>query len=205
MIEIKHVTFSYSLGQTVLKNISFSIKKGEFCAILGANGTGKTTLLKLILGKLKPQKGDVTFNGKLTYTISNWTNVGYVPQKMTIDSFHPAKVRELISHSPLCSHLEIEHLYSKQFNTLSGGQKQKVLLALALENDPDVLLLDEPTEGIDEKTRKQFYELLKHICVSHNKTVVIVSHDNEIIEKYVDRMLCIDAEHHFTHARCVHD
>lgn len=205
MIQVKHVSFSYSPDIKVLSGISFSIKKGEFIALLGANGAGKSTLLKLLLHKIKPQSGSININSEPVDKKTDWSDIGYVPQKVNIDMNHPATVNELIIDQSLCSHLNIQHLLKKQFKSLSGGQQQRVLVALALQNNPNILLLDEPTVGVDIDTRKKFYSLLKHISAEHSKTIILVTHDNELVEKYASRMLCIDDQHHFSHARCTHD
>ena len=205
MITVKDVTFSYTPDQQLLSGISFSIKKGEFVALLGANGAGKSTLLKLLLNKLQPIKGHLHINKEDVSKKKDWSNVGYVPQKITIDQHHPATVAELLIDTSLCSHLSLENLLPKQYKNLSGGQQQRVLVALALQQNPDVLLLDEPTVGVDTESRKKFYDLLKHLAKGHGKTIVLVTHDNELVQQYVTKQYCIDNQHHFSNARCLHD
>lgn len=205
MIEVKDVSFSYKPDIHVLSGVSFSIKKGEFVAMLGANGAGKSTLLKLLLHTLTPRLGTITINGIRSADRKNWEDIGYVPQKMQLDLHHPATVSELLLDTRMCSHLRLTKLMDKQFKSLSGGQQQRVLVALALQNDPSVLLLDEPTVGIDVETRKQFYSLLSHLAKKHDKTILLVTHDTEVVQKYADTLLCIDDQHHFSCARCVHD
>ncbi|MFT4343794.1 MAG: metal ABC transporter ATP-binding protein [Candidatus Woesearchaeota archaeon] len=205
MIKISHVFFSYVPGIKVLSGLTLSIKEGEFVALLGANGSGKTTLMKLILGKLKPTKGTITIAGEKTTEKKSWSNIGYVPQKLAIDHHHPATVEELVQNKHICSHLSIESLLPKQFRALSGGQQQRVLVALALQHDPQILLLDEPTAGMDQKSREGFYKLLKHLQEKHGKTIILITHDNDIVHTYAHKVYCIGHEHHFSEVPCAHD
>lgn len=204
MIIVKNLSFSYHPDQKLLSGISFSLDKGDFVALLGANGAGKSTILKLILGQYEPQQGSITIAGKNVQQKKDWSDVGYVPQKISIDSNHPTTVKELIKDTSMCSHLKIDHLLNSQFKKLSGGQQQRVLVALALQNKPELLLLDEPTVGVDEQTRKTFYSLLKHLSQKHNTTILIVSHDNQLISAFASKVFCIDDKHHFSEGECVH-
>ncbi len=205
MIEVSKLHFAYESQKPLWESLSFSIQKGEFVALIGENGSGKSTLLKLLLGKLKPLSGSISFSQKTGKQVT----IGYVPQKVSIDATHPATVSELIIDRSFCSHLGVADLLSLQFNKLSGGQQQRVLVALALANDPQILLLDEPTVGVDLQTRKKFYELLSHLSQKHQKTIVLVTHDVELVEQYASRTLCIDkhftSHHPHSQVRCVHE
>ena len=202
MIEAKHLFFSYSQERKLLSNISFTLQPGEFAALLGMNGSGKSTLLKILIGQLTPTKGTCTIDNK-PLTLKNLSHlIGYVPQKITVDQHHPATVKELLTDTRLCNHLDVSHLMKKQFNSLSGGQQQRVLVALALQHDPKYLLLDEPTVGVDETTRKNFYKLLAHLAKKHDKAILLVTHDNDLIEDYATRILCMDSHHK---GECIHD
>jgi zinc transport system ATP-binding protein len=194
---------------SLLHGLNFSIKAGSFVALLGANGTGKTTLIKLLLGKLVPQVGSISIHGQNPRFIRDWSKVGYVPQRAVFDRNHPATVKELVVEPKICEHLGIRDLFDKQFKQLSGGQQQKVLVALALRHNPDLLILDEPTVGMDERSCKQFYDVLDHLRIHHNKTIVLVTHDVTLIDSYATHILCIDGtskiSKRFSNARCVHD
>ena len=205
MIQISHVFFSYVPGTPVLSGITLSIKKGEFVALLGENGSGKTTLMRLILGKLTADKGTITIKGTKTTNKKDWRDIGYVPQKLTIDYNHPATVAELVQNKHVCNHLSLDKLLPKQFKSLSGGQQQRVLVALALQHNPEILLLDEPTVGMDSNSRESFYKLLKHLQEKHKKTIVLITHDNDIVNHYADNSYCIDAHNHAKEVPCVHD
>jgi zinc transport system ATP-binding protein len=207
LIELHNVKFSYD-NRPLLSGISFAVHRGSFVALLGANGSGKTTLIQLLLGHIKPQSGSIALCGQDVQSIRDWSFVGYVPQRAAFDRNHPATVRELVREPRICSHLGIADLFERQFKSLSGGQQQKVLVALALRSQPKLLLLDEPTVGMDESSCQQFYEVLSHLHKQHGITVVLVTHDLKHIEKYATHMLCIDGltrEFSGTHVRCVHD
>lgn len=205
IISCKDLTFSYESKKPLLDGITFSLQKGDFALLLGDNGSGKTTLVKLLLKKLKPVSGHIRINGEDINKKKSWRDVGYVPQKMYITSHHPVTVGELITDSHICEHLKIDSLLAKQFHKLSGGQQQKVLVALALQTNPPLLILDEPTVGIDEKSRKEFYSMLAHLVKHHQITILLVTHDSDVASQYVTKKLCIDKNKHFHSARCIHD
>lgn len=184
MIEVKKLRFGYTKEDILFENISFSISKGEFVALLGENGVGKSTLVKLLLLAIQPLSGSV-------HTLVDTSKIGYVPQRMYIDKNHPAKVKELVKDSAICSHLSIEQFLEKQFKSLSGGQQQRVLVALALENNPSLIFLDEPTIGIDSKSKKEFYSLLSHLSKKHGKTILLITHDDHIVSEYVDSVFLL--------------
>lgn len=191
-IELQKVSFKYTV-QPVLDNISFSIDKGDYVGILGPNGSGKTTIIKLILGLLKPTKGKI---------IKNFTSVGYVPQRgIFIDSMFPATVHDVIAmHEPHKEKIKValkkvsmQHKEYERFQTLSGGQQQRVLIARALAKNPDLLILDEPVAGVDPKSQDDFYELL-HKINADGVTLVFISHDISIISKYANKVACLNTE-----------
>lgn len=187
LIDIKDLSFSYE-NNRILENINLNINKGDYVGVIGANGTGKSTLLKLILGLLTPGVGNI---------IRQEDNIGYVPQVgLTIKSDFPATVEEVVLLN-LCSkiglfrrvkkiHLDmVDHILEvvgmKEFKhqligKLSGGQQQKVLIAKALINDPNMLILDEPNAGIDEASERKLYELLIKLNKEQGKTIVMVTH-----------------------------
>ena len=174
MIEVKNLSFSYD-EKEVLQDVSFSANKGDILAIAGPNGSGKTTLVKILLGFLHNYQGKVKLATR---------KVGYVPQRFAVDLMFPGTVREVLGEcKEECNLLGIGNLLDSQFKDLSGGQQQRVLIALALSEDPEVLILDEPTVGVDVEAQQTFYDLMKHLNKEHNLTVVFVTHDIGMIPK----------------------
>ncbi len=184
LISISSVSFSY--GEiSVLEKVSFNIKKGDFIAIIGPNGSGKTTLLKLLLGLLSPTKGKIDLSPEV--------KIGYVPQRYMIDKNFPGTVKELLSSIPkkILKQVDIENLLPKKFVDLSGGQQQRVLIALALQQQPTVLMMDEPTAGVDVNTQQNFYVLLKKLNES-GMTILLVTHEVGVVSALVKNVICIN-------------
>jgi len=193
---------------TVLAGINLSIQNLDFLGIIGPNGGGKTTLLKVILGLIKPSSGNVTVLGDSPEKSRRF--IGYVPQISQFDREFPVTVLDVVLMGRLgrkrllrryseedkriaCEVLEsveMLELKDKQIGKLSGGQLQRVLLARALVADPKILLLDEPTASIDEPTKTELYELLKNL--NQKITIVLVSHDIGVISSYVDKIACLN-------------
>ncbi len=196
MIRAKNLSFSYP-GVSVLENISFEIDEGDFVALIGPNGAGKTTLIKLILGLEKMQKGSLDVFGESVSKFVNKESTGYVPQKYSIDKLFPGTVREILhSHggSPhnLIRDFSVDNLLDKKFTELSGGQQQKVLMALALQRHPRLLILDEPTVGVDIQSQRKFFESLKKLNNEHKVTIVLVTHDIGMVPQIAKTVLCIN-------------
>jgi len=212
LIEAKNLCFSYSQNNA-LTDLNFSIQNGDYVGLIGPNGAGKTTLIKLILGINQPKSGTITFNGKKPSDKSNSSLIGYVPQKLTDGSnAFPASVNEIIESGlnfrkffwqPLSKFeinavenvldiSQISHLKNRLFYELSGGERQRVLLARALVNKPKILILDEPTVGVDSKTQDKFYEFLRHLNKDHKMTIIFVSHDLGVVAKQTSRILCLN-------------
>jgi zinc transport system ATP-binding protein len=188
-LKIKDLTYAYHNKENVLENINLTIEDKDFIAIIGPNGGGKSTLLKLILGINDIQKG----------TIEKISNIGYVPQNTNINTSFPIKVIEVVvmghikdkralfgyTKSEIACAMDalrqvgMEEYSNTKIGSLSGGQRQRVMIARALCSHPKILLLDEPTSSIDVEGQKQIYKLLKEL----NKyiTIVVVSHDISII------------------------
>jgi zinc transport system ATP-binding protein len=198
--------FSYK-NTKVLQNAEFQIAHGEFIGVIGPNGGGKTTLLKLIMGFLAPQKGALHVFGKTP--LDERRRIGYVPQSNQTDRDFPITVLELVllgsaksyffypDHLLKKAHALIEELglgphKSKSFASLSGGLAQKALLARALLSDPDLLLLDEPTANIDPASRIEIYRKLD--ALKGQKTILLVTHDLRTIIENVDRILCVQTQ-----------
>ena len=207
---VKDLTFGYEHVPS-LDSVSFDLEYGEFVGITGPNGASKSTLLKLLLGLLKPWSGNVTIN-KINANGRKLT-VGYVPQQ--IASFNvgfPSTVIELVrsgrfqqkkwyqrlkqsDHEAVKKALEMVGMWEYRFKKvgeLSGGQKQKIVIARILASEPDLLVLDEPTTGMDANSRKGFYEFMKHQVNHHNRTVVMVTHDQDEVEGYLDKIIHIE-------------
>ena len=199
LIEIKKLTYSYPTKKDSIKNITLNIEEGTFNCIVGENGSGKTTLIKCIVGLIKDYKGEVILNEK----------VGYLPQKTTVQSNFPASVEEvflsgIIPHNLngifssrndtlfACTsmrQLGVYDIRKKCFADLSGGQQQRVLIARALSATDKIIILDEPTNGLDPKVAKQIYELLKKLQQKYKLTILMVSHDVERALKFADRVI----------------
>ena len=199
LVCLHDVSFAYN-GQAVLEDIDLHVEKGEYLGLLGPNGSGKSTLLRIILGLLKPQQGKVELFGEPIGKFNQWSRVGYIPQKATqTENRFPITVGEIVSlASPDRQKISLAldktglaQLKDKPFHELSGGQQQKVFIASSLAGDPELLLLDEPTIGIDPQSQKDFYALLSQL---HNEglTVVLVSHDTEDIVREVSRIVCVN-------------
>lgn len=212
IIEVEDLSFSY--GSTlVLKNVSFAIREGEYLGVIGPNGSGKTTLLKVILGLFKPTTGTVKLFGQSLESFRDWSKIGYVPQKaINFDPLFPATVYEVASmgrfgkknffrglnqndHKIIRQALnQVEMLDHKDrlIGDLSGGQQQRVFIARALAGEPRVIFLDEPTVGVDVKTQEQFYELLRWFNQDLGLTLVLVSHDVDVIANEVTELICMN-------------
>ncbi|WBW97359.1 metal ABC transporter ATP-binding protein [Oceanirhabdus sp. W0125-5] len=204
LIDVRNVTLKYD-NNIALKDISFSINEKEFIGILGPNGAGKSSLVKVILGILKPQNGKVEIQEK--------TNISYVSQSVSFDKSFPIKVKDVIMMGFLNKRIKFLKRYSKsendkadrimtrlgiielknrQIGELSGGQLQKVLIARALVNDPQAILLDEPTASLDANAKSEIFELLKEL--NSNVAIILVSHNLNMVCKYIDKALIIDKE-----------
>lgn len=202
-IEIKNLYFRYN-QEYVLEDINIDIYENDYIAIIGPNGGGKTTFLKLILGLLKPTKGYIKIFGKNPQDIKE--KIGYLPQQINFNLDLPINVKDIVLQGRLkknkfffsdedykkcdevLNRLKIKELENKKISELSGGQRQKVLLARALVSDPKILLLDEPTASIDIKGQKEIYEILKNLKI----TKIVVSHDIKILFEGVDKVFYIN-------------
>ena len=212
IFQAKNVSFSYN-NDLVIDDVSFEIYKGEFIGVIGPNGSGKTTLLKIMLGLLKPRVGSIQLFGEESSEFKDWHKIGYVPQRLAVaDSSFPATVEEVVSMGRfskvgLFSRLsdkdraiikntidfcELRGWKDKRISELSGGQQQKVFIARAMASEPLLLLLDEPTTGVDVFAEKMFYETLSKINKKHKVTLVLVSHDIGMVTSYVSRLICIN-------------
>ncbi len=199
VIRLENVSFHYRKDEPLIKNLSFYVDEGELFAVLGPNGSGKTTLLKLILGFLRPTLGHIMLFGKNLRVFKEWDRIGYVPQYLSVDKFFTGSVQEIFRAFAkgekigwAITYLHLEGLLNRPFIKLSGGERQKVLLALALSTNPDVLILDEPTTGLDIHAQEHIETILKDF--KGKKTIVIVSHDIGFVLRIADRVLCMGME-----------
>jgi zinc transport system ATP-binding protein len=225
-ISVKDVEYSYG-SIRVLSDITFEIKQGDFLAILGPNGSGKTTLLKLVFGLLPLSKGEIALFGHTLKTFTQWRNIGYVPQNAThIDIFFPASVKEVVGMGLLSGKnfprfisrkddalidqalekVDMKGFKNRRIGELSGGQQQRVFIARAVVNQPEILILDEPTAGVDAVTQTHFYDMLNSLNKLHGITIVLITHDIGVVTKYVTKVACLNQTlaFHGTHEEFCH-
>ncbi len=214
IVEIRNVWFAYN-GKTVLEDVSLDIRPGDFIAMIGPNGGGKTTLLKLMLGLLRPNKGAIRVLGDLTEKASH--HIGYVSQDVHINRSFPITAIDVVLMGKLepgkrwaknsaqdrtdaldmLARMEIADYAGSKIGELSGGQRQRVFIARALVTQPKMLLLDEPTASIDAKGQAEFYSLLKEL--NKDITILVVSHDLVAISTYVKSVACVNKRLHYHH------
>lgn len=212
VIELADVWFSYN-GRPVLQDINITVAQGEFMAVIGPNGGGKTTLVKLILGLLHPNRGAVKIFGAPPR--QSVRRVGYVPQDSGFNPGIPVSVEQVVmmgrmrgggrfrsttstDRTEVQTALERVRMWEyrrRGMAELSGGQRQRVYMARALVSHPEILLLDEPTAGVDTEGRTEFYELLRDL--NQNATILLVSHDLMVVSSYVKSVACVNRELHF--------
>jgi zinc transport system ATP-binding protein len=217
IIEIKNLNFTYE-RQRVLEDINMTIEQGSFVGLVGPNGSGKTTLLKCLLGLLKPQQGEIKLFGQPIQKFKNWHEIGFVSQKAnSFNTGFPASVYEVVS-SGLTSKLGLFKFMSQQdrqnvaqaieavglnkfskrnIGELSGGQQQRTFIARAIVSNPKLLILDEPTVGVDSQTVQNFYEMLMHLNRDLGITLILVTHDVGTITDKVSHVACINKHLHF--------
>ena len=192
LIKISSLDVKYGY-KTVLKNMNLTLDSGEIVTIVGPNGSGKTTLFKAIIGAIPISKGKI-------YTKPN-LRIGYVPQQLKIDQTLPITVERFLklahknvnrSFDKIEALLGSKDLLNIQVNNLSGGQMQRVLLARALINNPEILLLDEATRGLDQPGVASFYRNIENIRNSTNCAILMISHDLHVVMSSSDRVICVN-------------
>jgi zinc transport system ATP-binding protein len=212
IVEFQNVSFSYG-SRVALQHVNAVINKGDYIGLIGPNGAGKTTLIRVLLGLLKPSSGNVRLYGKNIKEFKDWHKIGYVQQKATtFDATFPVTVEEVVAMGrfafagvgrPLDHHdrhrigdvlkmVGLDKVADRRVGELSGGQQQKVFIARALASDPDLLILDEPTTGVDVRSQHEFYHFLHDLNVHHRLTLVLISHDTDVVSTHVSRLLCIN-------------
>ncbi|MDA7747024.1 ATP-binding cassette domain-containing protein [Psychromonas sp.] len=185
---------SVSLGKRqILSNINLSIEAGEIVTVIGPNGSGKTTLFKTLIGAVKPSNGTLDKKANL--------RIGYVPQKLYIDSTFPMTVKRFMNLpkgaskqaiADALTHAGVAGLDQQQVMDLSGGQFQRVLLARALLGSPDILLLDEATQGLDHRGSADFYRQISHIRKTLGCAIMMISHELHVVMRQTDRVICLN-------------
>lgn len=210
-IHIENLDFSYG-NIAVLEQASLSISDKEFICVVGPNGGGKTTLLKLLLGLLEPQAGTVSIFGEAPVTGRKW--IGYLPQYASLDAKFPVTALDVVLMGRLgktrgigpyskvdrtaarnmLDRVGLGQLAKRPLAALSGGQRQRVLIARALVSEPRLLLLDEPTSSLDDYVERELYDLLQEL--NQDMTVVVVSHDIGFVSSYVEKVVCVNRQVH---------
>jgi ABC-type Mn2+/Zn2+ transport system ATPase subunit len=208
-VELRGVTFSYN-GVPALEEVTLEVPRGSFTALIGPNGAGKSTVLRLLLGLLRPDRGEVRVLGERPGTPG--LSIGYVPQRMRIPSGFPLSVHEVVlmgrygrlglGHRPArvdhdkaaesLRRVGMEHLARRRFGELSGGQQQRVLIARSLAGEPRLLLLDEPTAGLDPAAQARFYSLVCDLQKEADLTLLCASHDLGVVSAHADRVILLD-------------
>ena len=208
-IEVKNVNFRYE-DTLVLEDINFKVEQNDFVGIIGPNGGGKTTFIKILIGLLKPETGSVKIFEEAVKKISKF--VGYVPQSFNFDVDFPISVKEAVAIGRLntgklfprtslqdeeivkqcLSKVDMLQFENELVGNLSGGQKQRVMIARALSVKPKILILDEPTASIDSKAGKNFYDLLSEL--NKDMTIIMVSHDIGVVSQYVKKIACLNKQ-----------
>jgi zinc transport system ATP-binding protein len=217
ILEIQNLSFHYN-QQKVLDDINITIPKGAFLGLVGPNGSGKSTLLKCILGLLQPSEGSIKLFGERISHFKEWYKIGYVSQKAnSFNTGFPATVYEVVTtglvskkglfkrisnadkakiHEAIQAVGMEEHVY-KNIGELSGGQQQRVFIARALVSEPELLILDEPTVGVDTQTVQNFYQMLGNLNRDKNITLLLVTHDIGTITDKVSHVACLNRHLHF--------
>jgi len=197
----------------VLHDIDLDVGRGDALGIIGPNGGGKTTLLRIMLGLEKPTRGDVALFGQPIASFREWRRLAYVPQNAThFDTAFPASVEEVVllgrvpgrglfhwltdedrkAASWAIEHCGLKGYEHRRVGRLSGGEKQRVFIAKALAAKPDLLVLDEPTTGVDRESQRRFYALVRDMNEEHGITVVLVSHDLGVVSAHLHRVVCLN-------------
>lgn len=214
LIRLEDVSFRYD-SEAVLEHITLEVHTGDFVGIIGPNGSGKTTLLRIILGRLTPQHGQVHLFGQPATHFHERFRLGYVPQKISYgDVPFPVTVAELVMEGRVAraglwrrltttdrqavdqalASVGMASTHQRLLRELSGGQQQRVFIARALASQPELLILDEPTVGVDRESQEEFYELLSQLRQEKALTLVMVSHDVDVVLNEVNKLICVNKQ-----------
>lgn len=209
--ELAHVCVDYG-AERVLDEVTLQIRAGDFLGVIGPNGSGKTTLLRVLLGLVRPSCGHVRLFGTDIREFRAWRRIGYVPQKAVFESRFPASVFEVVASGrsgpsgvgrrlgdadrraveEALATVGLSDARDRLIGRLSQGQQQRVLIARALVHSPELVLLDEPTVGVDPDAQEQFFALLRYLNRELRATLVLVSHDVAVIAREVTRLACLN-------------
>ncbi len=212
LFEVENLNFERQ-GNLILKSASFTVLPGEYCAIIGPNGGGKTTLVRLLLGLEQPTSGSIKLFGLSQNRFKEWNRIGYVPQRSAlVDTSFPATVREVVGMGRYSRRgifgfessedknaieesmglMGVGDLADRLIGNLSGGQRQRVMIARALASKPEVLIVDEPNTGVDVESQHRFYELLRHLNRVKNVSILFITHDVGVIAEDISRVLFVN-------------
>lgn len=210
VVEIRDLNVSLG-GRRILHSINLEIATGQLVALIGPNGAGKTTLLRSLLGLIPVESGEFRLLGE-TDSRRALPRIGYVPQRLALDAGLPLSVREFLAlrrrgsrnwfwrrrqsidreWPPIVAELGVTPLLDKTVASLSGGQLQRVLIAFSLLDDPELLFLDEPTEGVDAPGERTFYEIISDVHRHHRLTVILVSHDLSMVHRHASWVVALN-------------
>src|SRR5690625_2450977 len=217
VIRLENISYAYD-EKPVLQDVNLNIERGMFMGLVGPNGGGKTTLIKIILGLLKPDGGNLYLLDEPIDTFTDWNRIGFVSQKAnTFNKGFPATVFEVVSMGLTAKVGYFKFMKKKDkkqvlhaidqvgmseyayqnIGNLSGGQQQRVFIARALVSEPELLILDEPTVGIDYQNVERFYELLHELNSKRNITLLLVTHDTGAMTEYATNIVCVNQTLHF--------
>lgn len=212
LFEVRNLFFARGDNE-ILKSINLTILQGEYCAIIGPNGGGKTTLIRLLTGLEKPTSGSIKLFGIEQSKFNDRDRIGYVPQRSAlVDSSFPATVREVVAMGRYArrglfgaesyedasaieeamEQMGVTDLRDKLIGHLSGGQRQRVMIARALASHPSVLIVDEPNTGVDVQSQHRFYELLRHLNKTKKIAILFITHDVGVIADDITRLFFVN-------------